>query len=176
MFILKQISSMTINNTYSSRWYSPRVKLPKDAGRYLCCMKTNQHIWYEILSFNWENFYRVDPDVAVYPAFWSHIKQPKLNYNSNALDSHIGYVCSTCWLACHRLKNPGWGVSSYYKWFCDVCHKNTYVTEKRDFNFPDFTEYVKTLDCTCRYCFCKYNSSKWYSDLFCSQECKNEYE
>ena len=174
MYILKQINNMIINNTYSSRRYSTSVKLPKQVWTYLCAILVGKHIHYEILPFNWEHFWRSDKNQEVYVQYWSKIKAPIFNYNSNDIDSHIYYVCSTCWMACHRLKNPKWLVSTYHKWLCGVCYKNTYVTEKRDFNFPDFTEYRKTLTATCTNCDCNFNPGKEGSDLFCKQ-CQNEW-
>ncbi len=71
--------------------------------------------------------------------------------NSKHIETSIKDVCCKCWLEARQAtynKWPiDWHVSSYRKWICDLCKKETMITQTRDFGYPDFnlitTEDVK---------------------------------
>jgi len=64
------------------------------------------------------------------------------NFNSNALDTHIHWVCADCGMKALKLKYnkkcKAFSVSTYHHGICDVCGQNKAVTETRDFGYPRF--------------------------------------
>ncbi len=82
----------------------------------------------------------------------NHLKNLDNNYSrkldSNDLNSTINDVCNKCGIEANRLtclkkhgKEPEQAkfiVSTYHKGICDFCGKKKYITEVRDFFYPDF--------------------------------------
>jgi hypothetical protein len=72
----------------------------------------------------------------------------KPELNSINLSSPINQVCSECGIECNRvtcIKKYGaeplkkcFDISTYHKGICDWCKKEKYITEVRDFFYPDF--------------------------------------
>jgi len=68
--------------------------------------------------------------------------------NSNDLNSTINLVCDECGIEANRLtclkkhgqepKKIKFDCSTYHKGKCDFCGKTRYVTEVRDYFYPDF--------------------------------------
>ena len=69
--------------------------------------------------------------------------------NSNNPKSPIRNVCSRCGILANHYtclerfwwpaKKPCFDISTYHKWVCPICWKDTLLTEVRDFFYPDFS-------------------------------------
>lgn len=78
------------------------------------------------------------------------INKSKINkLDSNNLDTIIYQVCDKCGIEANRLtclekyktepKEKKFMCSTYHRGKCDVCGKYKYITETRDFFYPDFS-------------------------------------
>ncbi len=68
--------------------------------------------------------------------------------DSNNLNTIIANVCSNCGIKANRLtclkkygeepKQEAYSVSTFHRGICDWCKEEKYITQTRDFFYPDF--------------------------------------